>query len=244
MNSGNTKLRRAALWALLAAIAVAGVVLAARCSPPSTISVPTDALPEINAAAAGMDAIAAWAPNSSPRLLRIDRTGADPGARVITARLSATGETIEIAVKSGDDGRWAATGPPQPIAMPTDRPPRSLSDRPPTNGGDAWIAASEFLSAYLAGDSIEARAWASSRYNPDPLGIQFSAVEITATDTPIEYVADRIAFVPIDYTTRAAGSEGVRRTWRTWVAVRENDGRWFVEGMFASEPVPPPEEPR
>ena len=243
MQADKTKLRRSALGVLAVIVVAAIIVLAARCSPPSTITPPHDALTDINAVGAGINAIAEWAPGSSPQFVRIDRSGADPDARVVTAALAGTGETVQISVSPDEDLRWLASGPPQPVSTPPERPPRALADRPPAEGNDAWLAASEFLRAYLAGDTTEVRAWTSSRYDPEPLVVTYPTVAITRTDQPVAFPADRLAFVPVEYATAVGGAQEPERTWRSWIAVRELDGRWFVEGMYATEPVPPADTP-
>ena len=242
MQADKTNLRRSALGVLVVIVVGAIIVLAARCSPPSTITPPHDALSDINAVGAGINAITAWAPDSSPQFVRIDRSGADPDARIVTAALLGSGEMIQVSVSPDEDLRWLAAGPPQPVAAPPQRPPRALNDQPPSDGNDAWLAASEFLRAYLVGDTTEVRAWTSSRYDPDPLLVTYPAVTITRTEDPVAFPADRIAFVPIEYATTADAPEEPARTWRSWVAVRELDGRWFVEGMYATEPTPAPEQ--
>lgn len=227
------------------AIAVAGIgvaiVLMARCSAPSTITPPVDVTADLNAAGAAINALAAWEPHSDPRFVRIGHSGANPDARVVTATLGDTGELVEIAVVPDEDGNWSAQGHPHPVAGDSAAVVRALAERPPQPPTDPWLAASEFLAAWLTGDSTEARAWASGDYRPVPLDSPYESVEITATDDAVTFPAAQLGFIPIDYTT--ADDDGLRRHWRSWVAVRENQGRWFVEGMYAVEPVPRPEEP-
>ena len=245
MKADTTNLKRAGIAVAGIAVIIGAVLAAARCSQPATIADPVDTLADINAAAAGLDAIAAWDPHADrrPLLVAIRATALDSDARIVAARL-ASGEVVEIAVTvDPDTGAWSAQNRPQP-GPEADRN-RSVTlpgldtgpPRPDDRTYDAATAAWRWLQARLTGDTTLAAIIAAPSYDPPPPSTTFEAVTLGGVTAPVELPEHQIAFFGFDFAT--ADYHGRERSWRSWVAVRKASGEWVVEGHVPLEPVPP-----
>ncbi len=239
-----TALRRTATGAGILIVLLGLGMLIARCSRPATLQTPVDPSVDINAAAAGIDAIALWdSPTSRrPLLLSLRVNPVDPQARVVTARLEG-GEVVQIAVEADPrTGRWTAQSRPQPAPVP-DGADRFLAE-PMDNGGarsddpdfDAFSAAWRWLQAHLTGDTTLSGILASPRFSPHPPSVTYTDVAIDGATLPIEFASLGISVFGIDY--RTVDEDGRQRSWRSWVAVRDSAGEWIVEGVYAVQPVP------
>lgn len=243
MAKDTTKLRRALLGLGVAVAAVIAVVVIGRLSNPSVLHEPADTLIDLNAAAAGIDAVAAWdSTGTEPRLLRVTVNPFDPAARIVTARLGA-GDVVQIAVVADPaTGRWQPQGRPQPAGDPAelDRATTPLLETGLPRRGDptfdAVSAAQRWLVAHLTGDVSLADIIASPQFAPPEPSLIFDSVEVTGATAPVEFPEAGIAFFGLDF--RTDDSDQGQREWRSWVAVRHAGGsEWLVEGFYPLRPA-------
>lgn len=238
MSSDHSKFRKTAVWLGIAAAVMLLVMLAARCSAPSTINTgpagnDTD---NVNAAAAGIAALTEWA-GQPAQLLRLRWLAG--GQAVITAQVG--GETVSIPAVPGPGGTWNTPYPPRPAPPATRADWEPLPSPPPAAGEDErWTTATGFLEAWLTGQPTD--RWTNVNYTPTPPAVVYKEHKITGASPPRPVPNTPLVVVPVDYTARPEGTSHPPRTYRIYLGLaQDNAGRWVVATLGDLPPPPPPD---
>ncbi len=237
--SDHSKLRKTGVWLGIAAAVMLLIMLAARCSAPSTINTggPAGAdIDNINAAAAGVAALTDWA-SQPAQMLSLRRLAG--GQAVITARVG--GETVSIPVVPGPEGTWNAPYPPRPAAPGEGNGRETLSAPPAAAEEDErWITAAGFIDAWLTGQPTD--RWTLVDYTPPQPGDVYE-YEITGTDSPRPVPDTPLIVVTVEYAARPRGADHPPRPYRLYLGLaQDNAGRWVVAALGDLPPPPPPPE--
>lgn len=230
-----SKLRRAlaVLAALVALMAV--VVVLSRCSTPSTINTAAAVgagSDSLNAAAAGLAAVAGWA--GEPADVGQVRW-LDPDTAVTTVRLSG-GEHIAVTSVRSDRG-WAVPAAPSPTAAPPDPEWAGLprDNLVAARDDPRWLVTQGFLDAWLAGESTE--RWTAVDFEAAPLSVAYDSWEFTGLGTPQVVPGTSIEVISVDFE---ATSGSATRDYRVFVAVvADPTSRLTVNAVGHRSPTSP-----